>query len=271
MVQPRRAPVPPSGAAPDELPEELPEDDPDDEPEDEPEALPDEEDVDPELEDVPDPDDDDEEPDDDPEGDPEDEPDEEPEDEPDDEPEPDAPAPPPSPSFPKLPVLFAHAPNVKAAARTGTPSNHRPTMRASVCVRSPLSTKRAPPKAVEIHALGPAGEPISRPHGTGGCSASAPAETPPCNGVTVGVSVTSVRPSWEATGAAQARCARSTSRIGLSERHPHEVARASPRSAGESALPPLSTASVCQRQGLAASPRSGRTVAGRSHPFGKGE
>jgi hypothetical protein len=135
MVQPRSAPVPPSDPAPDELP------DPD--PEEEPEEPPDE-DVEPDDE----PDPEDEEPDDDP----EEEPDTEPEDDPD-EPEPDPP-PPPSASFPRLPALLAQAAKAKAVASTGTPSNHRATMRASVGGRSsihkacPSEQGRDPPAPV---------------------------------------------------------------------------------------------------------------------------
>lgn len=119
--------MPPSDPAPEDDPEdELPDDDPEDEPEEPPD-----DDVEPEPDD----------PDEEPEFDPEDElPDDVPEDEPDDEllPDPPEPPPPPSASFPRLPALLEHAPNAKAVASTGTPSNHRATMQASVGGRSPV-------------------------------------------------------------------------------------------------------------------------------------
>jgi hypothetical protein len=150
-VQPRKAPAPPSDPAP--------EDDPEDEPEEPPDEDPPDEDPDPDPDELPvDPDDEPElDPDDEPDDDPEDEPDEEPDDDPDPEPAPPEPSSPPSGSFPELlPASFAQPPNARAAVSTGTPSNHRPTMRASAFERSLLSTKRASGGAVEIQAPCPA-------------------------------------------------------------------------------------------------------------------
>jgi hypothetical protein len=129
-VQPRKAPVPPSEPVPDELPEDEPEDEPEEEPDDEPEPEPDDE---PELD-----------PDDEPDEEPDDDPDDEPEDDPDDEPESGPAELPPSVSFPSLPALLEQAPRAKAVASSGTPSNHRPTMRASVGGCSP-SSRSVPP------------------------------------------------------------------------------------------------------------------------------
>jgi len=142
-VQPRKAPVPPSDPPPEEDPDDEPDDDPEDDPEEPPDEDPDDE---PELD-----------PEDEPDEDPEDEPDEEPDDDPDDEPEPDPPRPPPPPSGSSpTPALLAQAPNAKAAASMGTPSNQRATIRASVGGRCPPIHEPCPSGAVEIRALRPA-------------------------------------------------------------------------------------------------------------------
>lgn len=109
-VQPRKAPVPASAPAPEDDP---PEDEPEEPPDEDVDAEPDEPELDPEEE-------------------PDDEPEDDPDDEPEDEPESGPPEPPPSASLPSLPGVLEQAPNAKAVASTGTPSDHRATMRASL-------------------------------------------------------------------------------------------------------------------------------------------
>jgi len=172
-LQPRKAPVPPSDPPPDELPEDDPEDEPEDEPDDEPEPDPDDE---PEL-------DPDEEPDEEPDDDPEDEPD----DDPDDEPESGPAELPASASFPSLPALLEQAPNAKAAASSGTPSNHRPTMRASVGECSPLH-EACLPRAVEVRRALSCQLRTSNHHGTEAMPRAPRPETPTRHAVMLGVS-----------------------------------------------------------------------------------